>query len=212
MAGRRLRRVASEMEEAGKVAIGRFVMRNKQYIAAIRAEEGRLIMSTLAYADEVVDPATIDELQGIDEVDVSAKDSTVRVARARCRVELTAEVRAALLAGRLVKGEGIAVARLAGIQAAKETSRLIPLCHTLALSSVEIGLEPVGEADMEVRSEVRCVGPTGVEMEALAAVTVSALTIYDMCKAMHRGIRITDVELLHKDGGRSGEWNREEQS
>jgi len=142
-------------------------------------------------------------------VDVSQKPTTHRCARARAVVVLTAEVRRALLAGELPKGEAIAVARIAGIQAAKETSRLIPLCHPLALSSVEVDLVPEGDDRMVLSSEVRCTGPTGVEMEALTAVSVAALTVYDMCKALHRGIRITEVSLVHKSGGRSGEWNRE---
>ena len=120
-------------------------------------------------------------------VDVSGKADTVRVAGARALVELTAPVRAALLAGELPKGEALAVARIAGIQAAKETARLIPLCHPLALSSVDVAFAPVGEGDIEIRTEVRCVGPTGVEMEALCAASVAALTLYDMCKAVHRG-------------------------
>ncbi len=143
-------------------------------------------------------------------VDVSQKPSSRREARARARVELTPEIRAALLAGKLPKGEALAVARFAGIQAAKDTSRLIPLCHPLALSVVEVSFEPVGDASMEVRSLVRCVGPTGVEMEALTAVSVTALTLYDMCKALSRDIRITDVELLSKAGGRSGAWHRDQ--
>lgn len=142
-------------------------------------------------------------------VDVSEKPTTHRHAIARAVVVLTAEVRRALLAGELPKGEAIAVARIAGIQAAKETSRLIPLCHPLALSSVEVHFAPEGDDRIAIRSEVRCTGPTGVEMEALTAVSVAALTLYDMCKALHRGIRITDVALVHKSGGRSGEWSLE---
>jgi cyclic pyranopterin phosphate synthase len=142
-------------------------------------------------------------------VDVSQKPDTRRRARARAVVVLTPEVRRAVLAGELPKGEALAVARIAGIQAAKETSRLIPLCHPLALSSVEIDLAPEGEDRIAITSDVRCSGPTGVEMEALTAVSVAALTLYDMCKALHRGIEITGVALCHKSGGRSGEWNRD---
>ncbi len=141
-------------------------------------------------------------------VDVSGKADTVRVARARALVELSEPVRKALFEGTLPKGEGISVARLAGLQAAKETARLIPLCHPLALTSVEVTIEPSGMGDVEILAEVRCVGPTGVEMEALTAASVSALALYDMCKALHRGIRIAAVELIHKSGGKSGEWNR----
>ena len=143
-------------------------------------------------------------------VDVSAKAPSLRTATARARIELTAEVRAMLLAGTLPKGEALAVARVAGIQAAKDTSRLIPLCHTLALDSVEIGFAPLGEASVEVTATARCRGATGVEMEALTAVAVAALTLYDMAKAACRGARITCVELVHKAGGRSGEWRRED--
>ena len=143
-------------------------------------------------------------------VDVSSKASSLRVARARARVELPSHVRKALLDGELPKGEALGVARVAGIQAAKETPRLIPLCHPISLSSVEITIEPVGEQAIEIQAEVRCTGTTGVEMEAMTAVSVCALTLYDMCKALHRGIRVTDVELLHKSGGKSGVWNRED--
>ena len=139
-------------------------------------------------------------------VDVSSKDRTRRRARARAVVVLTSEVRRAAFAGELPKGEAIAVARIAGIQAAKETPRLIPLCHPLMLSSVTVDLQPEGDDCVAITSEVVCEGPTGVEMEALTAVTVAALTLYDMCKALHRGARITDVELLEKSGGQSGDW------
>ena len=142
-------------------------------------------------------------------VDVSGKAHTQRRAGARAVVVLSPEVRRAAFAGELPKGEAIAVARVAGIQAAKETPRLIPLCPPLMLSSVTVDFRPVGEDRIAVTSEVVCAGPTGVEMEALTAVSVAALTLYDMCKALHRGIRITEVELLHKSGGRSGEWTRE---
>jgi cyclic pyranopterin monophosphate synthase len=143
-------------------------------------------------------------------VDVSRKADTVRRARARARIDLTPEVRKALFEGTLPKGEGIGVARIAGIQAAKETPRLIPLCHPLALTGVDVSIEPVGEAAVEILAEVRCVGPTGVEMEALTAASVAALTLYDMCKGVERGIRITAVELMHKSGGKSGDWDREQ--
>jgi len=141
-------------------------------------------------------------------VDVSAKPATVRRARARGRVELTRELLQMLLAGELPKGEALATARIAGIQAAKATSQLIPLCHPLPLASVQVDFAPSGDDSIEIIAEVSCSGPTGVEMEALTAVAGAALTLYDMCKAVHRGIRITDVELLHKSGGRSGDWDR----
>ena len=143
-------------------------------------------------------------------VDVGGKDPTERVARARGRIELTPEIRARLLAGDTPKGEGLGVARLAGIQAAKETWRLIPLCHQVPLTCVTVDFHPEGDGDLRIEAEARCIGRTGVEMEALTAVSLAALTLYDMCKAMHRGIRIGDIELLVKSGGRSGTWVREE--
>jgi cyclic pyranopterin phosphate synthase len=143
-------------------------------------------------------------------VDIATKQPTERVARARGRVELTPELLTRLLAGDLPKGEALGVARLAGIQAAKETARLVPLCHQVPLSSVAVDFHQEGPDVIAVLAEARCVGRTGVEMEALVAVSVAALTLYDMCKSMHRGIRITGIELVHKSGGRSGTWSREE--
>ena len=141
-------------------------------------------------------------------VDVSAKPETARSARARGVVRLTPEIRDRLLSGDLPKGEAIGVARLAGILAAKDTARLIPLCHPLPLSAVEIDIRPLGEDAVEVVAECRCRAATGVEMEALTAVSIAALTIYDMCKALHKGLVIGPIELLHKAGGSSGEWRR----
>jgi cyclic pyranopterin phosphate synthase len=142
-------------------------------------------------------------------VDVSAKADSERHAAARARVELTEEVVQLVLRGGLPKGEALAVARIAGIQAAKDTSRLIPLCHPVALSHVEVEFAADGAAAIEIRTSASSRGATGVEMEALTAAAVAALTVYDMCKAVCRGARITDVELLHKTGGKSGEWRRE---
>jgi cyclic pyranopterin phosphate synthase len=142
-------------------------------------------------------------------VDVSAKPETVRVAIARAQIELTPQVRAMVLEGTLAKGEALAVARIAGIQAAKETSRLIPLCHPLALDQVEVQFAAVGEAAIAIDCTARCRGATGVEMEAMTGAAVAALTLYDMCKAACRGARITAVELRHKSGGKSGTWVRE---
>jgi cyclic pyranopterin phosphate synthase len=101
----------------------------------------------------------------------------------------------------------LAVARVAGIQAAKKTSELIPLCHPLALSAVKVEFA-LSESDLEITATVETVGPTGVEMEALTAVSVAALTIYDMCKAIDRGMTISSTQLVHKAGGKSGDWSR----
>ena len=140
-------------------------------------------------------------------VDVGAKPVSERSATARARVELGAELRARFLGGRLGKGDGPAVARIAGISAAKDTARLIPLCHAIQLSSVAVEIGPGTEVDIvEIVATARARGVTGVEMEALTAVTVGLLTIYDMCKAVDRGMRIVDVGLIEKAGGKSGHW------
>ena len=141
-------------------------------------------------------------------VDVSGKAATLRVAVAEATVRVDAAVRRQLLAGELPKGEALAVARVAGIQAAKETSRLIPLCHPLALSRVAVDFAPVGDDRVAVRAECRTTGPTGVEMEALTAASIAALTIYDMVKGLCRGATIELVQLVHKSGGKSGVWER----
>jgi len=140
-------------------------------------------------------------------VDVSQKPTTVRRAVATARVRLDAETRALLLAGALPKGEVLATARIAGIQAAKETSRLIPLCHPLPLSFVGVEFAPEGDDALRLTAEARTSGPTGVEMEAMVAASVAGLCVYDMVKARCRSASLEDVRLLHKSGGKSGEWN-----
>ncbi len=142
-------------------------------------------------------------------VDISAKPESHRVAEARATIELTPEVCAMVLTGRLPKGEALAVARVAGILAAKDTSRLIPLCHPLSLDQIDVLFARVGDAAIEIRATARCRGSTGVEMEAMTAAAVAALTLYDMCKGVCRAARITRVELLAKSGGKSGPWRRE---
>jgi cyclic pyranopterin monophosphate synthase len=142
-------------------------------------------------------------------VDVSGKPVTLRRAVAEATVLLDAEVRDQVLRGTLPKGEALAVARIAGIQAAKETPRLIPLCHSVPLAHVGVDFAPLGDAAIHITAEARTVASTGVEMEALVAVTAAALTVYDMVKARCRGASITDVRLLQKSGGRSGDWRRE---
>ena len=144
-------------------------------------------------------------------VDVSAKPESQRVARARARVRMQAQTLALLLDGQLAKGDAIAVARLAGIAAAKKTADLIPLCHPLMLTHIDVQI--TADADLPgVCIEATCalVARTGVEMEALCAASVAALAIYDMCKAVDRGMVIEQVALLEKSGGRSGHWRRQE--
>ncbi|MBK8976861.1 MAG: cyclic pyranopterin monophosphate synthase MoaC [Planctomycetes bacterium] len=142
-------------------------------------------------------------------VDVGDKPATDRRAAARAVVELGAELRDRLLRGELPKGDALVVAKVAAIQAAKETPRLIPLCHGLALSGIEVRFAPLGADRLEIVVEARCVGATGVEMEAMTGAAVAALTVYDMCKAVRRDVRIGPVELLAKSGGSSGSWRRE---
>ncbi|MDQ1258098.1 MAG: cyclic pyranopterin monophosphate synthase [Candidatus Hydrogenedentes bacterium] len=130
-------------------------------------------------------------------VDVSGKPAQRRVAKARGRIELAAETVAQVRENRMKKGDVLAVARLAGIQAAKQTPHLIPLCHPLLLDRIDVQAE-VDDTGVTVTSEVVCVGRTGVEMEALTAVTVALLTVYDMCKAVDKAMRITGIELIEK--------------
>ncbi len=141
-------------------------------------------------------------------VDVSAKDETVREAVARGRVLMRAETLALISENRAAKGDVLAAARLAGIMAAKRTAELIPLCQPLMLSSVAVELEPAGDA-VEITATVRVRGQTGVEMEALTAVSVAALTIYDMVKAVDRGMRIEAVRVVRKSGGKSGDFTQD---
>lgn len=141
-------------------------------------------------------------------VDVSAKATTARLARARATVEMAPATVAAIRGATLQKGDALAVARVAGVMAAKRTGELIPLCHPLGLDHVDVSA--VVEDDRVIFETVaRTTGRTGVEMEAMTAAAVAALTLYDMAKAIDRGMRITGVELLEKRGGKSGVWLRE---
>ena len=142
-------------------------------------------------------------------VDVGDKTATHRRAVADGSIYMQAETLQRILDGNNKKGDVLGVARIAGIMASKKTSELIPLCHPLALSHVDIELLPDEKsASVLCRVAVETTGNTGVEMEALTAVQVTLLTIYDMCKAMDRGMRMSDIQLLSKSGGKSGEWQR----
>jgi cyclic pyranopterin phosphate synthase len=143
-------------------------------------------------------------------VDVGEKPVTERVAVARGVVRMRPATLKRITGGAIAKGEVLAVARVAGIQAAKRTSEWIPLCHPLALSSVRVDFTPRGRDRIEVEAEVRVSARTGVEMEALTAVSAAALTIYDMCKAVDRAMTIGEVCLVEKRGGRSGVYRRAE--
>jgi indole-3-glycerol phosphate synthase len=143
-------------------------------------------------------------------VDVSDKQETDRVAIAGARVVMRRETLARIRSGDVAKGDVLAVARLAGIMAAKRTAELIPLCHPLALTAVKVDLECVPERSaVEITATCKLRGRTGVEMEALTAASVAALTVYDMCKAVDRGMVVTDLRLLRKSGGKSGNWEAE---
>jgi cyclic pyranopterin phosphate synthase len=138
-------------------------------------------------------------------VDVGSKEPTARQALAQGFVSMQSATLQAIMAQQVAKGDVLQVARIAGIMAAKHTATLIPMCHPLELTNVEVHLMPEPEADrLRIEARVQNIGRTGVEMEALTAVTVAGLTVYDMCKSLDRGMRLSDVELLYKSGGKSG--------
>jgi cyclic pyranopterin monophosphate synthase len=141
-------------------------------------------------------------------VDVGSKPITERTATARARVAMQPATAALIRSGGAKKGDVLGVARVAGIMAAKRTSDLIPLCHPLPISAVSLELTATDEA-VEIAATVRTTGQTGVEMEALTAASVAALTVYDMCKSVDRGMRIEALRLTHKAGGKSGEFTQE---
>jgi len=144
-------------------------------------------------------------------VDVSDKDITSRIAVARGTINMRAETLALILDDKIEKGDVFSVVRVAGIMAAKKTSDLIPMCHPLNITSVEIDLTPAeNPARVEIEASVRVTGKTGVEMEAMTAVAVAGLTIYDMCKAVDREMSIGEIRLVKKSGGKSGTFLRKE--
>jgi cyclic pyranopterin phosphate synthase len=142
-------------------------------------------------------------------VDVGGKPITDRSATARARVVMQPATLAMIRGGTAKKGDVLGVARLAGIMAAKRTADLIPLCHPLPITNVTIDLEPAGEDTVEIAATVKTTGQTGVEMEALTAASVAALTVYDMCKAVDRGMRIEGLRVVAKSGGKSGDFTQE---
>lgn len=153
----------------------------------------------------------LDETGAAHMVDVTAKDATKRVATAEGTVHTRPDVVAMITANGLPKGDALATARVAGIMAAKRTSELIPLCHPLAITGVDIEFTVGGDQDpgaVAIRATVRTTDRTGVEMEALTAVSVAALTVYDMIKAVDRAASIDDIRVIHKEGGKTGTWTR----
>ena len=144
-------------------------------------------------------------------VDVSEKADTVRIATARGRVLMRRETLELIRTGGVKKGDVLAIAQVAGVMGAKKTSDFIPLCHPLPITGVDLSFELDDEASaVEITASARVVGKTGVEMEALSAVSVAALTVYDMCKAVDKDMVIDQIRLVHKVGGKSGEYRRDE--
>ncbi|MBI5888296.1 MAG: cyclic pyranopterin monophosphate synthase MoaC [Deltaproteobacteria bacterium] len=152
----------------------------------------------------------IDERGKAKMVDVTGKDATERAAVAKGRVKMKKETLDLIIASEVKKGDVLGVARVAGIMAAKKTGELIPLCHPLNITSVEVDFNIVtDDPSVEITATARVASKTGVEMEALTAASVAALTIYDMCKAADKGMTITDIRLVKKTGGKSGDFTRE---
>jgi len=144
-------------------------------------------------------------------VDVGAKPETERRAVAKCRVYMRPETFQLIQDKKIAKGDVLSVAQVAGIMAAKKTSELIPMCHPLNITSVELSLSPDKEKScIDIQAEVKVTGKTGVEMEALTAVAVAGLTVYDMCKAVDKDMTVTDIRLIEKSGGKSGAYKRNE--
>lgn len=145
-------------------------------------------------------------------VDVTEKAESMRVATARGKVEMQPETLERIRQGQIAKGDVLAVAQVAGIMAAKQTSNLIPMCHPLAITGAKLKFEIIPPNTIEIEGIVKVTGKTGVEMEALTAVSVAALTIYDMCKAIDKTMVIGEIRLMEKTGGKSGHFVREEKS
>lgn len=141
-------------------------------------------------------------------VDVGEKEVTRRLASAQAVVSMQPETLSLILSGGMPKGDVFACARIAGIMAAKRTWELIPMCHPLPIEGIEMEITPISDTDVRIVSTLRCTHKTGIEMEALTAASVAALTLYDMCKAVDRGMVIRDVMLLRKSGGKSGDFCR----
>lgn len=159
---------------------------------------------------EIVEFSHINEKGEAHMVDVSTKQDTQRIAKAYAAVHMNAHCYNLLKSGQMKKGDVLSVARIAGIQAAKQTANLIPLCHPLLLTHIDIGFCFNDQAlCLEITSTCSLNGKTGVEMEALTAASITALTVYDMCKAVDKGIEINHVSLLKKSGGKSGDWQKQ---
>ena len=175
--------------------------------AGAQARDPRPVLERAAGEGRAGRLSHIDHAGRASMVDVSRKGDTVREARAGARVHLGVEAFQQVFDNTVAKGDVLTVAKLAGIMASKRTAELIPLCHPLPLDSVHVELRlDKNSHSVDVVADAKCTGPTGVEMEALMAASVAGLTVYDMCKAVGRGIQLTDVRLLRKSGGRSGDF------
>lgn len=150
----------------------------------------------------------LDENGAAHMVNIGAKPVTQRQAQAQAVLTMQPKTLRMILDGTAPKGDVFACARIAGIMAAKRTAELIPMCHPIPIESADIAIEAISDTQLRIVSTLRCSHKSGIEMEALTAVSIAALTIYDMCKAVDRGMRIDRTLLLHKDGGRSGEYSR----
>jgi cyclic pyranopterin phosphate synthase len=164
----------------------------------------------MAYNQPMSKLSHVNEAGAAEMVDVSGKAESQRRTVARGAVLMQADTLREIVEHGVPKGDVLAVARVAGIQAAKRCAELIPLCHPLPISTVTVDFEAVGDSCLEITAECRVTGQTGVEMEALTAVSVAALTVYDMCKALDKAMVIDSVRLLTKEGGKSGAWQRED--
>jgi cyclic pyranopterin phosphate synthase len=149
----------------------------------------------------------LDENGNVKMVDVSKKDITLRIAKAHGKVKMKKETLDAIVSGKIAKGNVLTTAKIAGIMGAKKTSELIPMCHNIFISKIDIDFK-INEDNIEIFSLAKTESKTGIEMEALTAVSIAALTIYDMCKAIDREMEITEIYLLEKSGGKSGHFRR----
>lgn len=149
----------------------------------------------------------LDENGNVKMVDVSKKDITLRIAKAHGKIKMKKETLNAIVSGKIIKGNVLTTAKIAGIMGAKKTSELIPMCHNIFISKIDIDFK-INEDNIEIFSMAKTESKTGIEMEALTAVNIAALTIYDMCKAIDRGMEITEIYLLEKSGGKSGHFKR----
>jgi cyclic pyranopterin phosphate synthase len=195
--------------------MGSWALRPARVRSGFRFFKGRVFYSVSfgPYNQQMSQPTDTSQFSHLNEageanmVDITEKPSSRRIARAGSFVRMRPGTLAGILEHGHPKGDVLAVARVAGIQAAKRCADLIPLCHPLALSKVEIGFSASADDLLEITAEVTLRGKTGVEMEALTAVSVAALTVYDMCKAADKGMVIESTRLLHKSGGKSGTWD-----